>query len=365
MPRPAEAPIRVLVSLHQGGGAGSVNSVVRNALGLARRGLEVGFVCPPDSPVEAEARAGGLVVHPLPLARGSRWRNASALAALLAEHPVDLVDAHGSRDREAYTWLGLTRRLPVPAVFTRRSWPRTARLENWLAGRVAARVVALSPPVAERLMATGIPGRKLHIIPNGVLLDRIDRPVEAHEVEEWRERIAWDAERPVLAVVARPKDQAVVLAALPRVQRPVRLVLAGLDAAALAAPLPPIPERHRVVRLPFRPAIRPLYELVDVALHPSRWDALPQAVLEAMALGKPVIASDATGNAFIIRNEAEGVLVPPTDPTAWARAIDALLADPARRAMIGAAARHRARVDFSLETTLNRTIAMYREVLGR
>ncbi|HNH48844.1 MAG TPA: hypothetical protein PKY30_17510 [Myxococcota bacterium] len=61
-------PLRVLLALHQGGGAGSVNSTLALGLGLRARGVDARLVCPPGSPVEAEARAGGLPVHPLPLA---------------------------------------------------------------------------------------------------------------------------------------------------------------------------------------------------------------------------------------------------------------------------------------------------------
>ena len=104
------------------------------SLGLARRGAAVRFVCPPDSEVEALARAGGLEVLPLALRPGARRANAAALAALLARHPVDLVNSQSARDRQALTWLGLLGRLPVPLVLTRRQMPRTFYLENWLAG---------------------------------------------------------------------------------------------------------------------------------------------------------------------------------------------------------------------------------------
>jgi glycosyltransferase involved in cell wall biosynthesis len=336
-----------------------VNSVLRLGLGLQARGVHIRFVCPPSSEVEAAARAGGLEVHPVPLAQGGRLGNAARLRTLLAEHPVDLINSQGSRDREALTWLGLTRQLRVPVVFTRRSFPRTTPLEHWLAARVATRVVAVSEPVAEALRRLGTPDRKLSVIENGLLLDRIDGPVTPESVAAWRARIGWEGSRRVVAVVARPKDQAVVLRALPLVETPVRLVLAGLDGAALSDPLPPIPERHAVIRLPFDPAIRPLYDLVELALHPSRWDALPQAVLEAMALGKPVIASRATGNAVIIRDGADGLLVEPMNPAAWASAIDRVLREPMLAAGLGAAARRRARDDFPLARTIDRTLALF------
>ena len=355
--------MRVLLSLHQGAGAGSVNSVLRLGLGLRHRGIHVRFVAPPGSPVEAEARAGGLEVHPLWLAPRSRRLNARRLAELLERYPVDLINPHGSRDREAFTWLGLMRRLPAPLVPTRRSWPRTWRVENWLVGRVAARVIAISPPLAAALRAGGIPREKLVIVPNGLLADRIDVPVRPEELLDWRARIGWEPSRRTVGIVARPKDQQVVLRALRQVATPVRLVMAGLDGPALTNHLPPIPDRHAVVRLPFDPAIRPLYDLLEVVLHPSRWDALPQAVLEAMALGKPVIASRATGHEVIIRDEVDGLLVAPDDPAAWAAALDRVLGDASLAARLGHEAQPRAREGFPFDRTVDETIRVYREVL--
>lgn len=361
----ADPPLRVLLSSHQGSGAGSVNSVLRLALGVMQTGVHVRFVCRPDSELEAAARAGGLEVHPVPLWSGGRLTNAGRLRALLQQHPVELVDSHGSRDRAAFVWLGLTRRLPVPLIITRRSWPRSTRLEAWLGGRVASRVVTLSAPVATQLQRLGIPADKLTVIPNGVLLDRIDRPVTGAEREAWLGRIGGPDPRPTVGIVARPKDQPVVIEALSFARTPVRLVLAGLNGAALTDPLSRVPERHLVVRLPFLPDIRPLYDLLEVVLHPSRWDAMPQAVLEAMALGKPVLASRATGNAVLIEHGVNGLLLPPTNPRAWGTALDQILADPMLAARLGGAAREHARTRFPFSRTVEQTVALYRAESAR
>jgi hypothetical protein len=118
-------PLRVLQVLHQGGGAGSVTSTLHLSLGLARAGMVVRFVCPPNSEVEALARAGGLEVLPLALPAGARRSNASALAALIERYPVDLVNSQSARDRVALTWLALLGRLRTPLVVSRRQMPRT------------------------------------------------------------------------------------------------------------------------------------------------------------------------------------------------------------------------------------------------
>lgn len=350
--------------LHQGGGAGSVTSTLHLSIGLARAGLHVRFVCPRESEVEALALERGLEVHSLTLLPRRRWANAAALAELLEAHPVDLVNSQSSRDREALTWLALTGRLGVPLVVTRRQMPLTFPLENWVVSRAARRVVAVSRAVGEALVRRGTPRRKLVVIPNGVVTDRLDTPVSPESLQEWRARIAWEPSRRTIGIVSRPKDQEVVLRALQAVRVPVRLVLAGVDPASpLGRQAAQVPERHKVVCLPFASPVRPLYELLELALLPSQSEGLSQGLLEAMALGKPVIASAATGNLELITDGVDGRLVEPLEPAAWAQAIEQLLGDPAGAARLGAAARHTSRNTFSLERTVERTAALYRSIL--
>jgi L-malate glycosyltransferase len=350
--------------LHQGGGAGSVTSTLHLSLGLDRAGLHVRFVCPADSEVEGLARAGGLEVHPLTFEPRQRRSNAEKLAAFLRSHPVDLINSQSARDREALTWLALTRRLPVPFVVTRRQMPRTFFLENWLVSQAAARVVAVSKSVGDALARRGTPRDKLAVIPNGLVTDRVDLPVSPRAVQAWRERIGWEPSRRTVGIVSRPKDHAVVLRALELVRVPVRLVLAGVDPESdLGRTTATVPPRHVVVCLPFTPEVRPLYELLDLVLLPSRSEGLSQSLLEAMALGKPVIASAATGNLDVVTHDVDGYLAPPNDPAGWAAAIGDLLGGPAEAERLGSAARVTARERFSLTLTIDRTIALYNQIL--
>jgi glycosyltransferase involved in cell wall biosynthesis len=358
-------PLRVLQVLHQGGGAGSVTSTLHLSLGLARAGIAVRFVCPPDSEVEALARAGGLEVLPLALPARARRANAAALADLLERFPVDLVNSQSARDREALTWLALFGRLRVPLVVTRRQMPRTFYAENWLAGRVAARVIAVSRAVAAALRQKGTPAAKVAVIPNGLVTERVDRQVAATDVRAWRERIGWTPEQRNVGIVARPKDQRVVLEALSSVRTPVRLILAGIDPAdPIARAARDIRLPHAAVCLPFHADVRPLYDLLDLALLPSRMEGFSQSLLEAMALGKPVIASAAGGNLDLIASGGDGLLVPALEPGAWATAIDRVLGDAGLAGRLGAAARHTARETFSLERTVRDTRDLYRAIVA-
>jgi glycosyltransferase involved in cell wall biosynthesis len=103
----------------------------------------------------------------------------------------------------------------------------------------------------------------------------------------------------------------------------------------------------------------------DLVVHPSRHEIFPNAVGEAMACGRPVIAADAGGTGELLgRDGTTGVLVPANDPLALATEVAALLHDPARRDRLGVAARRRIETEFSVgrmidgyETALERVIA--------
>jgi len=172
--------------------------------------------------------------------------------------------------------------------------------------------------------------------------------------------------RRVVVVLARRKDQDVLLRALLRVEPPVLLACVGVAAepelATLAALLP---ERHRAVFVPFVPQPLPFYHLAAAAALPSRIEGLSQSLLEAMALGVPVAASDAGGNADLLQDGATGLLVPPLDPDAWAQALTRLLGERDLAERIARGGRQLVRREFTLERTALRTEVVYREALGR
>jgi glycosyltransferase involved in cell wall biosynthesis len=349
--------------LHQGSGAGSVTSTLHLSIGLQRAGAEVVFVCPPGSEVEALAAGGDLTVVPLALEAGARRANAAALAQLVSRYRPAVVNSQSARDRAALTWLRLTGRLPPPLVLTRRQMPRTFFLENWLASRSADRIVAVSHAVARALRRRGTPARRLTVIPNGLIAERVDRRVSHRALFEWKDRIGWTPAQRTIGIVARPKDQVVVLDALRLVRTPVRLVLAGVEpSSALGARARVVGPPHAVVCVPFAADVAPLYQLLDAALLPSRMEGFSQSLLEAMALGKPVIASAAGGNPELVTDGADGLLVPPLDPAVWAAALERVLLDAALAARLGEAARRTARERFSLDRTVSRTLELYRSL---
>jgi glycosyltransferase involved in cell wall biosynthesis len=156
---------------------------------------------------------------------------------------------------------------------------------------------------------------------------------------------------------------------------PARLEMLGADPdAAVGEPA----ERDRIRytvhdlglkdRVQLRGALEPAHVAQrlrgsDVLLVPSLEEGIPNAAMEAMASGIPVVATDCGGVSEAITDGVEGLLVPTRDATAMAHALETLWREPALRARMGEAARRTATSRFTLERQLNEFLALYTELL--
>jgi glycosyltransferase involved in cell wall biosynthesis len=356
--------LTILQLTHQGEGAGSTESIFGLSRHLARRGHRVLVGCRAGTLLARLAAQARLETVPLEFRRLGPL--ADALAGVVARERVDVVNSHATRDRRALAWLRWRGRLPQPLVVTRRTMPLTSPAELVVVGLTADRTIAVSPAVGRALRRRFHPGGRLRVVPNGVDLERVDAEPSELELAAARDTLGDTDGRPVVAVVARRKDQHVLLRGLAALERPVTVALVGVELdRELAAARDAVPPHHRVAIVPFTERPLAYYRLAAVAALPSRIEGLSQALLEAMALGLPVIASEAGGNPDLVTSGETGLLVPPLDATAWARALDRVLGDGAFRGRIARAGRDLARRDFTLERTAERTEAVYHEAVLR
>jgi glycosyltransferase involved in cell wall biosynthesis len=157
--------------------------------------------------------------------------------------------------------------------------------------------------------------------------------------------------------------------AMPRVLQRcpnVQFVLAG-DGPTLPAIRRAVEARGLGASVRFAGAVpdaRGLLAQSDALVVPSRSEGLPLAVLEALALGKPVVATRVGGIPEIVTDGATGLLVPPEDPGAMAEALVRLLAEPALARALGAAGREVAGTRFAAAAMVRRTERVYLELAG-
>jgi glycosyltransferase involved in cell wall biosynthesis len=104
---------------------------------------------------------------------------------------------------------------------------------------------------------------------------------------------------------------------------------------------------------------------LDIFVLPSLSEACSNALLEAMATGRAVVATRVGGNPALVEDQVTGLLVPPGDPAALAKAVIRLIEEPALAARLAARAQERARVEFGIDRMLSRLQALYDNALAK
>ena len=140
------------------------------------------------------------------------------------------------------------------------------------------------------------------------------------------------------------------------------LILAGADFSAFAADVRRLGLSDRVIVREQVSDIEDYLQAADIGLFASDMESFCLSILEAMCFGCPSVATAVGGIPEVVESGVIGLLVPPGDPGALARSVESLIADPALRAGLGAAARRRAAGLFSAEAIVPGYVRLYRRV---
>lgn len=234
-------------------------------------------------------------------------------------------------------------------------WLLTRRLWAYrLAVRLHDRVISVSEATARFLVEErGVPAGKVMIIPYGVDTESY----RCGNAAEARKRLRLNDDDLIIGMVGRLHPQKghvyLIEAAGGIVQRfkNVRFVLIGdggmreeLSALVEARGL-----QDRFLFLGFRDDVSCLVEAFDIFTLPSLYEGLPNVVLEAMASGRPVVATAVDGTKEAVVDGETGILVPPRDAERLEKALCELLADPARARRYGEKGRERVESFFNLK----------------
>jgi glycosyltransferase involved in cell wall biosynthesis len=269
--------------------------------------------------------------------------------------------------RVAGAWAGVPCVVSGVRVAERRgSW--YALLDRWT-NRWVTMNVCVSQGVAEFCRDVGgLDPRKLSVIPNGVDVAKLQREPPIDLAAE-----GFDPARPVCLTIGRLEHQ-----------KGIDLLLQAAASLATCEPAPQWliigdgPDRDRLVELAHSLGlgsnVRFLGRRGDVPrwlkgatllVHPSRWEGMPNVVLEAMAAGCPVVATRAEGIAELIEDGVTGVSVPVEDSRALSEAIDRVLRQSDFRHDLSAAAQAKCAIEFTTSAMVDRYAALYQELLAR
>jgi glycosyltransferase involved in cell wall biosynthesis len=243
-------------------------------------------------------------------------------------------------------------------------WGRTVYLQQRLVEKFVDRYIAVSEAVAQQLCQTfKVPPHKIQVIHNSIPVDWY--ACEAHNSP--KAKLSRGAERPIVLTVARldqQKGHSYLFEAISQVQDAIFVIAGdGPEKAELEAQAHKLGINDRVIFLGYQQNVPDLLAGCDLFVLPSLYEGLPLSVLEAMAAGKAVVATAVGGTPEAVLEGETGLLVPPGDPVALARAIQELLSNPSLLRKMGAAGRQRVQREFSSATMVERTTHIYEDVL--
>lgn len=352
--------MRVALLTSANGWRGSSVSYAKLARGLGERDHTVQLITAVPRVTE-RFKAEGLPVTEIP-GRNTGPREVWALLRALRRQDAQAVVVDSPRDvrLSAYATLLQGARIVYRYNLNYRR-PRYDLADRLYMGRVTA-CVFQSRFVQEDALRQGpwIARVPAYRIPNGYDTTRFAPRPEAGKT--FRE--TWGIAPDTLVVLTsaklvRNKGHEVAIGALDRVRRfgiDLLYLVCGdgtreaeLKALAAASGLP-----TRFTGLLETDEVVAALAAADLVVHPSTQEIFPNAVGEAMSCARAVVAADAGGTGELIgRDGTTGVLVPPDNAEAMARAVSALLADPDRRSRVGAAARRRIETEFPLRRMID------------
>jgi len=355
----------ILFLTYQGDMAGSTNSIVYLATGLAAKGHNIYMGCRVES--ELYQRLQGSQVHLVAMTFKGKTDtdNMKQIRDTVILYNIQLINCQSSIDRYTAIFAKWLFRLDVLVVHTRRQLPKSTGgfLQNAFYNKGADKVVAVSAQVKKALIKLGIKENKVAVIYNGTPTAKY-ATIDERKVDQLKNQYAINGNDVVIGSVSRFKEHNEMLQALAYIDQRLKVFLIGISKNVVDKEiLQSVSQKHDIIFIEKVSNDEALHflKLLKINILPSLMEGLSQSLLEAMALGTPVIATAALGNLDLIADEENGLLFKSKDIKGLSEAIKRLLTDKALREKLIANGKETALVKFNI----NNTIAGYEQLFKR
>ena len=297
------------------------------------------------------------------------------LKDLVRTRQIDIV--HGHDYKTNLLALLLARSCAIVPLTTAHGWTghswRERRIYYPMDRRLAAwfpRAIAVSSDIKRQLVDRGADARRVDVILNAIDPDAFRRSADAGA--QVRSELGLASGDLLVGAVGRLEPQKrfdLLLDAsvdLCRANPHVHLAIVGDGSlrSALQAQIDGLGLGRRLRLLGHRDDIRELHSAFDLFVQASEYEGTPNAVLEAMAMETPLIATDVGGTSEIARPDVDGLIVPAHDVPALARAMTTAVADPAGATRRAASARARVESELSFSRRTRRLEDIYEQIAG-
>jgi len=347
------------------------------AAGLRDR-FEVSVASMSGGTFEHELKQLGIKFYPVDMSRRFSLKPISRIKAIIRNNKIDLVHSQGAR---ADFFARIAGRLAgVPHIFCTIAMPvegfdvgllqkKVYRFIDQLTERYVERFIVVSDSLKQMLVeGRGIPAHQVLRIYNGIELSQYHPDAEYGNLRsEW----GIPQEVSLIGAIGRmvwQKGFEYLIECIPEIGRTypdTKILIVGdgplLD--GLKALSGRLGVEKNIIFTGFRSDIKEILSAFDLLVVPSLLEGFPMVTLEAMAMAKPIIATNIDGITEQITDGKDGILVAPRDPDALAKAIIKVLADRQSAKAMGLAARKKVEQEFSVEKMVRETEKVYLSLL--
>lgn len=341
---------------------------------LARRGHRPVVVCPCPSPLQRELAACAVETREAPFPAWRKWNAffARSKSIQVLESLIASIRPHVIHVNDIW-WvpqvLRASRRFPIPVVAHVRQEIDPSKVSLYELSNVA-RVFAVSNHIRRSLEAGRVASYQIQTLYSGLDLDRFSLNANGSQI---RRTLGVSDDDLTLGTVANlfpRKGYDVMLQAMPSIitefpHTHYLIIGKGEDAyeRRLRRDVTRLRLEGHVHFLGFQSDVSAYVATLDVYVQPSRIEGLCLAVLEAMAMEKPVVAADVGGLSEGIQHQRTGLLVRSGDAQALAQTVLTLLSDPERRQAFGVRGRRRVEERFTVARMMDELVDGYENVL--
>lgn len=292
-----------------------------------------------------------------------------SLTGLVSRERPHVIQTHAVKSHFLARMAGLPKRAPWIAFHHGYTWPalRTRvynQLDRWSL-IAAAKVLTVSAPFREELAAKGVPRERIEIVHNAIRPDW-----GAVGAAGLRAELGIPPDRNIVLIVgrlSREKDHLTLLRAVDRLRASLNLHLLVVGEGPERGPIERQIRQHGmtecVTLTGHQSSVEPYYRIASLAVLSSRSEGSPNALLEALAAGIPVVATNVGGIPEIVTHEESALLVPPADIDCLAAAMAKLLADTSLAKRFVERGRTLV-MNHSPEARAKRLAEIYRSVVG-
>ena len=338
--------------------------MLEEASGMIQRGHRVTLLCPREARIYAEAPARGVPVVALPIARKG-LPGLYAMRGWLERQRCDVLNSHSSTD----SWLAA---LALAGMRARPALVRTRHISAPIPDNFATRWLYQS--ATRHIVTTGERLRLQLIRDNRYRPESIDSVPTGIDLERYapanraqaKARLGLDPAQACIGIVATLrswKGHRYLLEACAALKQPdARLLIVGDGPMReqLQQQVAQLGLTQRVLMPGNQAEVTPWLQAMDVFALPSYAnEGVPQALMQAMAAGVPVVSTPVGSIDELVRDGATGLMVPPRDTAALRAAIERLLAEPQLRERLAQAALAWVRERYSRERMLDRMEAIF------